>query len=460
MTKTDKAELWLRIGVAVLLVVLFVQCGQYFALYRHLRRNSEAERFDMRSLTLSAQSRAASFDTDLLLPDVAVVRTAEGARAIRNSDAVVEELFASALPSLRAALAVGFQDAGDFSELPALLGSDCLYLHFTGELPLTLFRVLLSVPADDGEDETAPFGVSHVLLLPDGNGRIARVCFASAEGVHTVVLGDASQRQTYESVFAQYADSFAACTMNVTDTDVSTVITDRVLVRRLVPDGNTAFLLRQDAADFNAVLRAFSFNPDKLNYHTEPDGTMTCVESHGILRVSADGVAYLATGSGGVSLRGISGSEDAGASLSSYLNACGFLIDLFSDMNRRYVGGDARLVLTSVSATENAGVSFVFRYRFDNVPLRISDDAVALPGLRVTFSRGLLTEFSLYMFSVTRTSRFEYTPMPSWVVCVLGDAPLRELRLVYALNVFQHDEIAAEWAVTFAVPEPGDAEAS
>ena len=52
-------------------------------------------------------------------------------------------------------------------------------------------------------------------------------------------------------------------------------------------------------------LRFLNFNPDKLNYHIEQDGTYVYVESHGILRAGASEMLYQATDSGGIDITGI-----------------------------------------------------------------------------------------------------------------------------------------------------------
>ena len=150
----------------------------------------------------------------------------------------------------------------------------------------------------------------------------------------TLSSDTADTKAAYESILEQYSDVFTECKVFPSDVGAEVVFSDRVLVRQITSGGSTVYLFRQVKDDVESLLRLFSFNPDKLNIHSEPDGTYTCVESHGIFRIGNTGISYLANETGGVSLSGLSGAS-AGQERDEryYLHICSFLIEFISEMD-------------------------------------------------------------------------------------------------------------------------------
>ncbi len=457
MTRSERHDLWLRIGVAVLLFALFFQCGQYVVLYRRLRQRTEVPRFDMRSLSLTARQVSSDFDLSLLLPDVIAIRMDGNSVAVRGAEAVVEDVFRASFPALRAALDGTAELKEETIETfeQYLKQDDVLFLHFSSELPV---RVVASFAGTEFPAGGDVFGIKEFMLLPDVDGRITLICFRGSSAVWTASVAPSSSvtKSAYESIAAQYSDVFTICDLVPAADDVTVIFRDRVLVRQLMSGGSTVYLFRQVTNDLDSFLRLFSFNPDKLNVHSEPDGTYTCVESHGILRIGNTGVWYIANESGGVSLSGLSGaSDERERDEEYYLHICSFLIDFLAEMDRAYVGGDARLCLESVSSEREGTVTFRFRYRSDNIPLRLlaADGGTSAEeteqGLTVTFSGDRLMDFSLYMLTVQKAPQYVYTAVSEWVADYLGSGTPDGLWLMYTLNGWQPDAVTAEWIVSF-----------
>ncbi len=459
----DRKELWIRIGIAVLLIVLFFQCGQYVVLYRKVRQRTETPRFDMRSLSLSARQTSSDFNSSLLIPDLVVIRKNGQSKAVRNSEEVVEEVFRSALPVIRATLSQAVVSANESPDSfgADLLRDDSLYLHFSSELPARILASFAGIdPLPDFSDmpEAERFFIREILFLPDDDGQVSRVCFHSSSGMRTVTLysNTADTKTAYESILEQYSDVFTECKVFPSDAGAEVVFSDRVLVRQITSGGSTVYLFRQVNDDVESLLRLFSFNPDKLNIHSEPDGTYTCVESHGIFRIGNTGISYLANETGGVSLSGLSGAS-AGQERDEryYLHICSFLIEFISEMDHTYIGGDARLYLDSVTSQNDQTVTFRFCYRSDNIPCRLVSNNETLAeeeneqGMTVTFSGNRLVEFSLNMMTIRKTAQYVFTAVPTWVADYLGAGIPYDIRLTYVLNGWQSEPTAAEWAVKY-----------
>ena len=126
-------------------------------------------------------------------------------------------------------------------------------------------------------------------------------------------------------------------------------------------------MLRANSDHLEDLFRLLNFNPDKLRYHMEADGTYVYVESHGILRMDTKTIAYTAAEQGGVSLSKIVG-QDASGDIYTYLRAASYIVGRLNDMDNQYTGGDAQLRLTSVSAV-NGSVTLDFAFYSENVEI-------------------------------------------------------------------------------------------
>ena len=184
-----------------------------------------------------------------------------------------------------------------------------------------------------------------------------------------------------------------------------------------------------------------NYNPDKLRYHTETDGTFVYVESHGVLRMDARSIQYSATEQGGIPLSRIIG-RDATGDIYSYLRAASHIVWRLSDMDPLYTGGDAGLLLRSVTTSEGA-VTLHFGFCSDNIEIYRS---ARNTGLTITFKNDKIVDVSLYMTIVSRSASVHRLMMQSWCREYLAPGVPAALRPVYRMEEGAIS-MSAEWLV-------------
>lgn len=429
-----RVEYVLNAVLAVLLVLLFIQCAVYMARFTEIRRTSSEVPFDMRMLSASSEGNT-ELDPTLLAPEAIAVRTDNGVRALFHSAAVMEEIYGAVNECLVSALTSEATPVSPDRWTNAAAGK-CVLVQYSSELP---YQVLAAFASAREEKPELPrrgnvyVGVRELLLCPDETGALREVLVRGSSGVF---LFEAQTGRTYADFIAYsavYSDVF--CRTELTDTGERMVLTalDALSTRAVHTARSVTSLLTTNPEFF----RLLNFNPDKLNYHTEANGNIVYVESHGILRTGADELLYQAAEPGGIDIASLGA---ANSDIYAYLQATSRLIDRLERINVQFSGGDASLRLERVSS-DGASITLHFSFRCDNILLvREGDDY----GLTLTFVENKLTVLRYRMCIVRRTLEEKRVPLMEWYRKMLEGAESAPMRLVYDAEE-DVSSIAAQW---------------
>ena len=135
-----------------------------------------------------------------------------------------------------------------------------------------------------------------------------------------------------------------------------------------------------DQRAVNALLTAFSVNPNSTWRYTEADGTVVFVENTGVLKISPNGILSFTASDSGLSI-------SSQISANSYETASG--VASFIDTINTATNQNAQLSLTS-PLLETATEQFTFDYNVNGIPVKYADkNAVS-----VTVKGGYITEYS------------------------------------------------------------------
>jgi len=426
--------------LAVLLAVLFVQCGIFMAMYAGVRRSSAEVPFDMRMLSASSADSQKELDPELLAPEVIAIHEGNTCYAVCHSAVVVKETYAELSECLLPAF-LAEPVAASAEEWQSALSGTYVYAAYANELPYQVICAFAASQADSDAQvrRTDPYvGVSEVLLDADESGRFTWLLVRGGGGVFRFPLTAEKTAADFTTYPLTYSDSF--CRAELRDLGDRCVLeTEDSLPTRVIYASSGMTTLLTTNQDF---LRFLNFNPDKLNYHVEPDGTYVYVESHGILRAASDEMVYHATESGGIEIDGFGGS---GTDIYAYLRVASYLINRIGSMSHQYTGGDAGLYLESVSA-EGKTLTLRFEFRCDNIVLAGDGD---VQGLTLKFTDDRLTEIRYQMVVVRRTLDVNRVMLKSWYRRMLGADADADMRLVYAADRDSYT-LTAVWAVISA----------
>lgn len=441
MTEKFCRSAW-NLLLAFLLALLFFQCALYIWQYASIRRTSADIPFNMKMLSSTSAKSTVAIDGKLLSPEVMAVSYEGECRALFHSTAVVEEMYAN----VGACLAEAFLESPERVEADVwqnAVAGDYVYAKYAGELPYQVVYALAA--AQTGSEEQLRradyVGVREILLSADADGALTTLLVRGESGVFRFALSGekkavdfSEQASLFDSVFtrASLVDNGSCCTV---------LLEDAVSVRPIyAAAGVTSLLIVQQD-----VLRLLNFNPDKLNYHVEPDDTVVYVESHGVFRVGEEDLVYQASEAGGISIDGLNGGD--AEDIYAYLRVASYLIAQLAEQNSQF-GGDAKLYLESVTGS-GASVTMQFSFRCDNIAIVADTDY----GLTLTFADGKLTALKYRHLIVRRNPEERRVFLQSWYKRMLGGDETADTRLVYALNT-DSNMVSASWAVR--VVEGGD----
>lgn len=236
------------------------------------------------------------------------------------------------------------------------------------------------------------------------------------------------------------------------------IFTGELSARDLIMTDGTSALIQNSSAEREEILRIFGLNPDKiLNVHSEADGSAGYYDTRGIVNFRRSTFEYLRSSEdNGRSVSDILGrafapNRSAAEALTDYIHAAIRLYESIAAVNPIYAGGEADLMLRSVSS-ENGEVTLRFLYTVNN--LRISD---AQDAFRITFSAGRVTSAVLYTMTVRILADRSF-PYSEWWYASTLDHFSSDVRLVYRSD-YVSDAVSAEWAaekLTFAETEAVD----
>ncbi len=441
-----RASAWLNAVIALLLATLFFLSGLYVVGYVRASRAQTEAPFDMRFLSASAQEISRGIDRALLAPQAIAIRTGGVCRAVLNSGAVIGEMYDALADVWLSAASGAAETIGEDVWREAVAHADGVWISYAAELPIEVIAAFAAAGEAEeklSREERAYLGVAEWFLLPDGSGRLATVLAHGSGGACRFIAADAPVWSEYAAVAATYANVFYGASLTAAAHGGALIVTDRIEARRITAANSAVLLLTQQTADNVAFLRLLSFNPDKLNEHTEADGTRVCVESHGVLRMDASSVAYTAAEGGGIPIAAWNGADD-GADVYGYLRAASNFLRQLEQIDAQYSGGDAQLRLARVGAADGA-IELSFAFRYENVPvLREAEDTA----LVMSFRGDCLTALTYRPLNVRSTLTNRRTVLADYARRVLSPDAEAAVRLVYRAENQGVDSLAAEWLVT------------
>ena len=227
------------------------------------------------------------------------------------------------------------------------------------------------------------------------------------------------------------------------------IYTETIQTRNLIMTDGTAGLIQNRSGEKEALLRLFGFNSDKLlNVHEEADGSSSYYDTEGILYLRRSSFEYLRSSEdSGLDvndiLGGFSGRKGNGSTaetLRTYVQAAVLLYENLEKINRNYTGGDADILLRSMSSIDGE-VTLEFQYVLDNVP--IADDRAAY---RITFYNDRVLHAELHTISVRTLAERSESYQEWWFASRLPANRFSDNeRLVYRSD-YLSEAVSAEWA--------------
>ncbi len=402
-------SVFLNSVISVLLFLVFLQCGIY--LNGSIKTDTEeAIPFDMRVLSASAQDAVYSLDPTLLYPAEIAIASPNGAYAAVNSAAVIGDLYVEIAPVLAAAMLNEPTEGTDALWSQTVSDADVIRIRYRAALPYQIIHAFAA--AEVGEDarvrRSEMLSVRELCLtVSDGT---ACVTVRGESGVYTFFADTELEMSEFQLYASMYPDVFYPCVLSET-----CVITEKVSSRDIAVQGGICAEIMGNETHFDQWIRRFRFNPDKLNYHVEADGTAVYVESHGVLTCTPDQITYTAAEDGGVRVSefcSVSGEVD----VYTYLRAASGWISEIAAMDRRYTGGDASLCLVSV-VSDGASLTLHFSLCAENLPIYVNGNDTAFS---VTFTGENLTGMVYRPVAVRRQLTRSAAFLESWSMRLFG----------------------------------------
>lgn len=424
----------LNVLIGVLLGTVFLQCGLYLRQYARTRGDDSEVPFNMRMLSASASDAGSMLQADLLTPAMIAISEDGTAYAALHSAVVIGDLYEELSPFLADCLAQTPTFVNDTMWQLSIASPKVIYIRYHGELPYQILHAFASASAGEEtylHDPTA-IGVQELCLRL--TGETAQLLVRGSEGVYAFSAPLRDPGASFFHYVDNYPEVFYLCTLTGTARPAA-LLTERVVTREIAVSTGVASQIAANDTHFTRWLRSFRFNPDKLNYHTEPDGTTVYVESHGILSCRTDRITYTASEGGGVSVDEFCTPYEI--DLYTYLRAASAFLSEVSSMHIYYTGGDAVPRLTSVTADGEA-VTLHFGLYVDNLPVYYNEESTLIS---MTFTGEFVTEVAWHPVLVTKQLTEQNALLEAWSRSVLGTS---EVRLAYRADETRKT-VGAEW---------------
>lgn len=457
------------IVTAVLFAVLLVLTGALTTVF--LATSAEVDTFDLAQVT-SGRDNGDMDITGYFLPEFAGI-TSQGARwGISASANIVGELFRLTAPSVSELLSpdclAGEIDTAEWTALSEEKHS--VYLRFHERTPLSVISLFAGLYSGREPESGVTGYAEELLLLPYGESSehktgIMRAAVRDSDGTVTLylklrpaeMLTPEDLEQTVNSYRSSLRTFVFAGDRFASSSPTEPVFMSPVDFRNIIIIGDTGTLLAEDDDDSEEVLRVFDINPDKLlSSHTESDGTRTFVDAQGMLSVRNDGIFYQSTSDGGIRLSDVTGVMTDEISLHSCIGASVILWKEIRAVGETYVGEDADIELSGVSAS-GGRVKISFSYTVDN--LRIM---TGRPAFTAVFENGILRSAELHTISVLNLGSRGQSANEWWFYGTLDGVRPQNVTLAYRAKYaslysidYDADLVTAEWAAVSYVQEEG-----
>ena len=446
------ADFWLNLLICALLIALLGQCASFLAEFVSKGKTDGEIPFEMQMLSTSTQDSHLNIDDALFQPLLIAVSSDGDASAVINSAAVVQELYTDISLCLYDALQNEPEPISDDRWRAAALGENYVYVQYPSEFPYQIvFAFAAAKEESDGQIRRADayIGVREALLIPDKTGEIARLLVRGRNGAYEFAAHADMDMRTFVQYAETYPDVFYWGTMRSTNADTEFVVLERIAARDIYASEIGVSAVIANRSHLDSLLRLLNYNPDKLRYHTETDGAFVYVESHGVLRMDARTIQYSAAEQGGIPLSRIMGRESSG-DIYTYLRTASHIVWRLADMDVLYTGGDAGLLLRSVSS-QNGEITLSFRFCSDNIEIYGNGRNT---GLTITFKEDKIIQIVHHITVVRRGLEERKLMLQSWCKEQLAPNTTADMRPVYRM---EEGSISmwAEWIAEVGAQEEG-----
>ncbi len=403
----------LNVLIILLLFLVILQCGIFLNGTIKTNETEAGALFDPRLLSASAQEVTRSLDADLLLPAQIVISVGGDAHAVLNSAVVTTDLYTDLAPVLVSCLSEKPKTENEAFWNLTVCTPGVIYIRYHAAFPYQILHAFAS--ASTGSDlrvRDASSVLVEEMCLRFVDGKVFAVVRGET-GVYSFSGTTSLRAADFQGYVSLYSDVFYDCTLSAGAP--SAVVTERIYAREIRVQKGIGAAITSDDARLEAWIRRFLFNPDKLNYHVEADGTAVYVESHGVLTCTDDRITYTASDDGGISVREFCAVRDE-VDVYTYLRAASSWIAEVSAMDTAFTGGDAALRLSSVR-TDGTALTLAFSLYADNLPLY---ERGGEPAFSMTFADGRVTEMIWNTVSVQRQLTKHAPFLESWSREALG----------------------------------------
>lgn len=443
--KQKSTLLWSLIIVGLLLI-LFVLMLAVVAVTGVTSSAAYAKTpFSLASLT-SGETNIVSCG-EAILPSFIGVVLDGNKQGVCAGDSVITEIYTTLAPWIADALASEPVEAAYDPNMQ----SNMLVIEYHTALPCAYVGICAAALTESDTAETVytsssllymvkrlflqitPGGKYVLLTEADDGSWLQYVCPNEMGEMYPTAQKWAEWTDGFRNHFYRFA--FAAELEDDTENPWEIVFLDRMRTRSVILGDEMGGMLRNRQDHMNTFVRLFNYNPDKLSSHEENDGTLTIVENHGILRLSANSFLYTANAGGGVELSHIIGYRED-YTVADILRSAWTILEKLRDMRSYYVGADAGITLTEVVRTED-GIRLVFSYTFDN--LLLSDCAPAMTFIVTEDYR--LIQAEIYTIAVRSSGEYSAMYTEMGVRKALGGG---NTILVYPVN-FEAQTVFPKW---------------
>lgn len=407
--------------------------------------------FDLARLANEARRE----DTDVsgyLLPEFIGLTVSGKQLGVSASYYLISELYELLAPTIGQALTTAVplaQEMDDDTWNSYTSAETSVYVRYHSELTDGVVALFA------GRTQNLRFrdGVREIFILPSREETVVAIRSAAGEVIQYLLPGYMTSVSANEiSRFVRsYGGGMTSFLFNEETYPslawTEPICTDAIQTRNLIMTDSTAGLLQNSSGERETLLRLFGFNPDKLlNVHEEADGSSSYYDTEGILYLRRSSFEYRrSSGDTGLDINDILGGSSAGNGstaeiLKSYVQAAVLLYENLAKINRNYTGGDADLLLRSMTSAAGE-VTLEFQYVIDNIP--IADDRAAY---RITFSGGRVLHAELHTIAVRALAERSESYREWWFASLLPvNRFCDNVRLVYRSD-YLSESVAAEWA--------------
>jgi len=329
-----------------------------------------------------------SVSDNLILPDRIIINTGDQTSRFEylRTSGNFKKIHNTANDVLKIAFSA---PAKNISRVPAAswysaLTGKSAYLSYPGSFSAQNFAGLMGI----NRTEASFSNFCHIVISESGsvfiddNGTFYKI-ETSSDAMASIIDSVAKKNQNSESVINYSFDLNFDKEFGSQKTILSPMIpiyseavkTDVIVAENpLLTDGE----IDQETVD--ALLTAFSVNPNSIWRYTEADGTVVFVENTGVLKISPDGILTWTATEAGISLSGQ-------FSATPYENASA--VASFIDNVNSVTGQDAQMSLTS-PLTGNNTEKFTFDYNINGIPVKFNSRSA----VSVTVKDGYIVEYS------------------------------------------------------------------